>query len=289
MFKETRLNMYSDKISNTVKLLVFSDIHFSGNHDIKRMERLYEKIKTYDIDYICIPGDIIDSPDINCDYMLKWFTKVANISPVIISLGNHDIRIKKNRYHSYFNDEFWNEINKIENVYLLNNNCKSFKDIYFFGFTQSFNYYYEHRNENKNLMKKELKDYGVCERIPNKLSVLLMHSPICISDKKIQEELNKYDLILCGHMHNGVVPPLLDEIFNNNIGLVGPNKKLFPKNARGIMVNKNVTVISSGITKISKSAGKALKWLNIFFPIGINYIEISKENVEMKKSTKYYK
>ena len=35
-------------------------------------------------------------------------------------------------------------------------------------------------------MKKELKEYGVCERLPNKLNVLLMHSPICISDKKIE-------------------------------------------------------------------------------------------------------
>ena len=90
-------------------------------------------------------------------------------------------------------------------------------------------------------------------------------------------------------MHNGVVPPILDELFDNNRGLIAPNKRIFPKNARGIIKNDNITVISSGVTKISNSAGKALKWLNIFFPIGINYIEISKEKKDYKKSVKYYK
>ena len=90
-------------------------------------------------------------------------------------------------------------------------------------------------------------------------------------------------------MHNGVVPPILDELFDNNRGIVSPNKKIFPKNARGIIKDNNITVISSGVTKISNSAGRALKWLDIFFPIGINYIEISKEKVEFKKSVKYYR
>ena len=90
-------------------------------------------------------------------------------------------------------------------------------------------------------------------------------------------------------MHNGVVPPILDELFDNNIGLVAPNKKIFPKNARGIIKGKNIKVISSGITKISNIEGKLLRWLNMFFPMGINYIEISNKNIEYEKSIKYYK
>ena len=71
MFKETKILMHSDKISKTTKLIVFSDIHFSGNHDIKKLEKLIEKVKTYEVDYICIPGDIVDEPSINCDYLVK--------------------------------------------------------------------------------------------------------------------------------------------------------------------------------------------------------------------------
>lgn len=289
MFKETKILMHSDKISKTTKLLIFSDIHFSGNHDIKKLEKLIEKVKTYEVDYICIPGDIVDEPSINCDYLVKFFTKLGSICPVILSLGNHDIRVKYKECKSYYDNVFWDKINDLENVYLLNNNCKSFKDVYFYGFTQSFNYYYEYMNENKELMKKEMKEYGVCDRLPNKLNVLLMHSPICISDKKINKDLSKYDIVLSGHMHNGVVPPILDEIFDNNRGIIAPNKRIFPKNARGIIKKDNITIISSGVTKISNSAGKMLKWLDIFFPIGINYIEISKEKKDFKKSVKYFK
>lgn len=287
MIKETKLTMHGNV--DNLKLLVFSDIHYSGDADIKKLESLYEKIKEYEMDYICIPGDIVDSPDIKCDYLIKWLSKLGRICPVILSLGNHDIRIKKRKYKNFYDNIFWEKVSEIDNVFLLNNNCKSYKDVYFYGFNQSFNYYYEYMNENNNLMKKEIEEYGVVDRLPNKFRVLLMHSPICLADKEIKEKLNNYDLILSGHMHNGVVPPILDEIFDNNIGIVAPNKRLFPKIARGIITNDNVVVISSGITKISKSAGNLLKWLNIFFPMGINYIEISKKYEGYKKSVKYYK
>lgn len=289
MFKETKICMYSNKISKDVKLLVFSDIHFSGNNDIKKLEKLLKRVKNYDIDYICIPGDIIDVPNINCDYIINFFTKLGSISPVILSLGNHDIRIKCQEYKSYYDNEFWNKINNIDNVYLLNNEKKFFENIYFYGFTQSFNYYYKYKNENSKLMKDEIIKNRVCENIPNKLSVLLMHSPVCSGDDEIKSEINKYDIVLSGHMHNGIVPPILDEIFDNNIGLIAPNKKIFPKNARGIIKDENLKVISSGVTKLSKSAGKIFNKFNFLFPIGINYIEISSKNVPFKKSIKYYK
>ena len=100
MIKETKINIYSEKISKDVKLMVFSDIHFSSNKDIKKLEKLYDRVKTYDIDYICIPGDLIDIPNIKYDYLIKWLTKLASICPVVLSLGNHDIRIKRKEYCS---------------------------------------------------------------------------------------------------------------------------------------------------------------------------------------------
>ena len=116
-----------------------------------------------------------------------------------------------------------------------------------------------------------------------------MHSPILIGERSIKKELSKYDIVLSGHMHNGVVPPIIDELFDNNRGIIAPNKRIFPKNARGVIKDNNIIVISSGVTKISSSAGKALKWLDIFFPIGINYIEISKAKIDFKKIVKYYR
>lgn len=289
MFRETNIKVHSNKIKKDINLLVFSDIHFSSNKDINKLEKLLKRIEKYKIDYICIPGDTLDVPNINYDYLIKFFTKLSKISTVLISLGNHDIRIKITEYREYYYNEFWDKINKIDNLYLLNNNSKNFKDVYFYGFTQSFNYYYEYKNENPTIMKKEIKENGVCNNLPNKLNILLMHSPICLYDKEIKKELDKYDIILSGHMHNGVIPPIIDDLFDNNIGLVAPNKRVFPKYSRGIIKDKNLLIISGGVTKLSRSTGKIFNLFNILFPISIEYIEITNKDIGYEKSVKYYK
>lgn len=289
MFRETNIKVHSNKIKKDINLLVFSDIHFSSNKDINKLEKLLKRIEKYKIDYICIPGDTLDVPNINYDYLIKFFTKLSKISTVLISLGNHDIRIKITEYKKYYYNEFWDKINKIDNLYLLNNNSKNFKDIYFYGFTQSFNYYYEYKNENPIIMKKEIKEYNVCNNLPNKLNILLMHSPICLYDKEIKKELDKYDIILSGHMHNGIIPPIIDDLFDNNIGLVAPNKRVFPKYSRGIIKDKNLLIISGGVTKLSRSTGKIFNLFNILFPISIEYIEITNKDIGYEKSVKYYK
>ena len=125
--------------------------------------------------------------------------------------------------------------------------------------------------------------------LPNKYRVLLMHSPVCIKNNEIKNKLSKYDLILCGHMHNGVILPGLDELLKNNGGLIAPRKGLFPKYARGIIKDKNIVVISGGITKIARCVNIPFRWLNIFFPMSINYITITNDKNKVNETFKYYK
>lgn len=279
MFKETRLVINNEKL-NGKRILVISDIHYSCDKDNKKLEKLLNVIKKYNADYICIPGDIIDNNDIeDKTYIINWLKRLAKEAIVMLSLGNHDLRIKDElgEYSNFVDEKFIDEINNIENLYLLNNNSKTYKDIYFYGYTQSFDYYYKDKNEDPVIMDKELDEYLVCKNIPNKFRALLMHSPVCMNFSNIKDKLNCYDLILCGHMHNGVVPPILDDIFKGNRGIIAPNKKLFPKNARGVVKDKNLLVISSGVTKIPRGANRVLRLFNIFFPIGINVIDFSNE------------
>ena len=277
MYKETKLIINNDKLKGK-KIVVISDIHYVNNKDIKKLEKLLKVLNKYNADYICIPGDIIDNNDtIDKNYIISWLERLSKNNTVIMSLGNHDLRIDDEiaKYKYYVDDNFINKLSNIDNLYLLNNSSKSYKDIYFYGYTESFDYYYKNNDEDKNIMNKELDKYKVCNDLPNKYRVLLMHSPLCLKYKDIKEKLNCYDLILCGHMHNGVMPPILDDIFRGNRGIVSPNKRLFPKFARGIIKNNNTVVISSGITKMARNLIFPLRILNIFFPIGINVIEFS--------------
>ena len=111
-------------------------------------------------------------------------------------------------------------------------------DIYFYGFTQSFDYYYKNKCESLDLLLNEIDNNNV-NRTYGKYKVLLMHSPIFIDNKIVREKLSSYDLILSGHMHNGCIPPIIDELFKNDRGIIAPNKKIFPKNARGISIVGN--------------------------------------------------
>ena len=99
-------------------------------------------------------------------------------------------------------------------------------------------------------------------------NILLCHSPIDVLKKDVlnnSKEIRKTNLILSGHMHNGMVPKFLDH--KGNIGFIGPNKIFLPKTARGI-VTKYIDyheinlIISGGITKISSENSKFLHKFN---------------------------
>lgn len=283
MFKETKTIIHTNKINEDIKLLIFSDVHYISIKDKKRLEKLYDKIKKYDIDYICIIGDLIDKNEIkDKKYFIGWITKLSEIKPLIISLGNHDLKIKKSK-----SNNLWNIIKNIKNVYLLDNRGLKLNELYFYGFTQSSKYYSKNKKEDYKIMLEEINKYKILNIPKNCFNILLMHSPICLKENKVENKLKKYDLILCGHMHNGIVPPIFDELIKNNIGLVAPNKSLFPKNARGIIKKDNIIIISSGINKLSRSVNFFIRIFNFIFPLGINYVILS-NNKEYKTSIKYY-
>ena len=289
MFKETKTIIHSNKINKNIRLLVMSDIHYFNIRDNKKLNKIVNAAKKYKLDYICIPGDLIDSPkSTDKEYFIDFIKNLSKIATVILSLGNHDIRDKDEKYFNYYDKDFYDKLNLLDNVYFLNNTSKTFKDIYFYGFTQSFDYYYLNRYEDANLMVKEIKDNNISKVNDNKFNVLLMHSPYHIGNDIVKDYLNKYDLVLSGHMHNGGIPPIFDDIFKGNRGIIAPKNSFFPKNARGVKRENNVVVISSGVTKLSNSAPIPFRWLNILFPIGINIIEITNSKTDVKDTSRYF-
>ena len=270
----------SNKVKNKIKVVLLSDIHFSKYFIIDNLELIRNSVKKLEPDYICIAGDIIDEISVIYDTKLiniltNFLTDLAKISKVFISLGNHDIR--DNQDFLYFKDL------KIDNLYVLNNSYYIDKKVVINGYNMPRDYYYNSpQGEDAKAMYQDLLKNKDKLYFSDKLfNISLIHSPINLLDKDVSNYLKKCDLILCGHMHNGLVFKWLDKLIKNNYGLVSPSKGFFPNMARG---NKKVgdsnIIISGGITKLSNSSGKILRVLNRIYPISINYIEVVENSNE---------
>lgn len=286
MIDIVRNKINSNKVKEKIKVVLLSDIHFSKYFIIDNLELIKNSIMKLEPDYICISGDIIDEVSIVSDTRLintltNFLTDLANISKTFVSLGNHDIRDNKDLL--YFKDL------KINNLYLLNNSYYIDKNVVINGYNMPIEYYYSKVNgEDAKIMYQDLLKNKDKLYFSNKLfNISLIHSPICLLDKDVSNYFSKCDLILCGHMHNGLVFSWLDKLVKNNYGLVSPSKGLFPDMARGYkkIGNTNI-IISGGVTKLSNSSGKILRTLNRIYPISINYIEIFNMKNENCKDTK---
>lgn len=280
MIDIVRNAIVSNKVKNKIKIVLLSDIHFSKYFIIDNLELIRNSVKKLEPDYICIAGDIIDEISVIYDTKLiniltNFLTDLAKISKVFISLGNHDIR--DNQDLLYFKDL------KIDNLCVLNNSYYIDKKVVINGYNMPRDYYYNSpQGEDAKAMYQDLLKNKDKLYFSDKLfNISLIHSPINLLDKDVSNYLKKCDLILCGHMHNGLVFKWLDKLIKNNYGLVSPSKGFFPNMARGYKkVGDSNIIISGGITKLSNSSGKILRVLNRIYPISINYIEVMENSNE---------
>ena len=271
--------IYNENVSKEIKIIHISDIHFSIKTKLTELDKLSNYIKEINPDYIMITGDIIDESSITKDDKINelfiFLNDLAKISKVLICLGNHDV------YHS--NDFiFFDKVNKINNIEVLNNRSYLDKYIHVLGITLPNEYYSNSKNESSDIFidfldkNKELIDHNT-KNIPN---ILLVHSPIKLTDNKVLKRLKKYDLILCGHTHNGMVPKGLSFLFPKNMGIISPHKVIFPEIAKGKIIkkidNKEITIIINGaITKLSNRSG--INNLNFIYNKDINEIILTKK------------
>lgn len=251
---------YNIKGNINKNIILISDIHYYGKENISHLNKVLSKIEK--ADYICISGDLLDRGYINDEEeIINWLKKLTKISPVMYSLGNHEF-YQDNDYK--LNEDLIIKIRSIDNLYLLDNKNIIIDDINFIGIVLEKDYY--------NLEYKKL-DLNNINTEENKYNILLCHSPLVINEEDLKYK--NIDLILCGHMHGGIVPKIFRSIFKNR-GLVSPKLKLFPKNAYGNIhfYNTNL-IVSSGITILSHTNG--FMYLNRFFHSEIVNIKIKKD------------
>ena len=236
------INVEKINFKGNHKICVISDIHH-----IKRLTKeFYESIVRIVIkeklNYILIPGDIIDDPKLLLKELamvkqLKFFIKnLSEICPVIISKGNHEIR------HLNINIGLLYKELKFDNVYILDNKQIQIEDFNFLGFCPS-----NMGKERKKLIKKEnfIKEYNACnfKILPDKINILLCHDPLIVA--QVYQSLRGFSRLnycISGHMHNGLVPKCLESFFKSH-GFFGPHYTFFPKYCRGIHYLGNTKLV----------------------------------------------
>ncbi len=313
-FYHTSYKFYGPKYKEGLKFFLISDIHFTPDISADVLDAVLSRANKLHPDYILISGDTVNCLDdvknqSNLKRLIAWFSRLGQIAPVLISLGNHDYyRKKPNHTKKLFSHEReWDpeypteliaSLNGLENVHVLENSAYEDKHAYIFGFTQSPEYFQFNRDENhgssllhpghedKNIMLYDLHqlDHKLIRNLPKKKAkIAIIHSPIYLEDPEIQEYLSEFDFFVSGHMHNGVVPPVISDFMRNDRGILAPGKGLFPHHARSRITKNGQKSIILGAVSTIPSCNKPFIALNKAFPVYTASLEFSHHELLERK------
>lgn len=252
IFLKTRIKIQHNEImTNLIKnlnILIISDIHIDMfQNNIEYLDNLLYIISNLKIDYILIPGDLIQSNKViisNVNTLIKEFGKLA---PTIISIGNHELQASAKGLDL----KWFLNLEKYNNVYPLKNTSILLNDIQFTGFSPSLNVYLPKTKNKDELFLQEFDKSNITIDSKSKFNIMLSHNPNYINKKVLDnnEILNSFNLFVSGHNHNGCTPLFLENILKY-YGIFGPYFTLFPSKSRGIIdVNNAKLFISKGFRK----------------------------------------
>jgi len=312
-FYYSHYRFYNEHLSKSLKFFLISDIHFSHKVSAKKLRAITEQARQQQPRYILISGDLIDelgaiAKPAGIKRLTSWLAQLGKIAPTLIGLGNHDfyrknpahnsILSKKRHWYAEKNQAYIDAINAIDNVQVLNNEAFEDKDVYIFGFTQSPEYYQFDRDETRgstllhpggedaDIMISDLDalDPKLITKLPkNKIKIAIIHSPVFLSDSEISSRLAEFDFFICGHMHNGVVPPIINDLWRSDRGIIAPGKKLFPHGSRASIRNPDDKLILLGAVSTMQASSKPLTFLNGIFPVHVATLELSSRKTLARK------
>lgn len=240
-----RLTIYSDKIKKSKKILIYSDLHL-GFKDHSNIQEVFTipDLSPDLYDYILIPGDIVhtgkclENPNIK-ECIIQKLAKLTGSTPTYISLGNHDQyeRCGFENWSAYCKDAAISTFNSLPNMKILDINRKiTTEDLEFSGINNSVYYYLENHESSEFFIQEYSLRKNKMSFSKNNFSILLTHDPKSIyhiSTEKGECLVPNTDLVISGHMHNGLTPNFLQGTLKG-YGFLSPDYTLFPDIAYGI-------------------------------------------------------
>ena len=252
----TEVTVENDKVTNLVRYVYIADLH--ENVFGKDNQQLYDQLKQLDPDFILIGGDIINWTSDNDDYAVEVIGKLARISDVYYSIGNHEIEYLHIRREIYFNGSDRNDssltlLKENENGFIRRIEKagatvlqKNWADIDVNGTKVRIGAAYEGmfsldpENPRKTMLA-DMYDFLTGFQDTDSLTLYMTHRPYSFLNGN-GSDLWDIDVVMCGHEHAGqVVLPILGGLYSRERGI-------FPDYTHGIFnFDKTTLIVSSGL------------------------------------------
>ena len=222
---------------NGFKILQLSDFHSEGYRDTT--EKLIDKVKNINPDIIVMTGDMVSWDMEDIEEVKILIKSLAEVYPIYYIDGNHEHLAEKLIPGEYlYFMEFLRELGviTIKNDYV--EIYKGNESINLYGVNIPLDWP-SGVYVNKLQLERDYVEKTLPEADADKFNILLAHNPIFI------KQYSKWgaDLVLAGHMHGGIV-----RIPFTNIGLLSPEREIFPRYAAGkFKVNGSTMIVNRGI------------------------------------------
>jgi len=273
---ETNYSFYKTGCKNVLNFVLLSDLHFSSCLKNEVLEKIIDYTEQKQPSYILFLGDLVHClSEIDNEAQRKrlasFMERLSDIAPIIAIFGNHDFyRYDENKHHGWHISSpniIVDIIKDNPRITFLRNESYEDDNIYVYGFAPDSEYYsydsahnhqkttiFNPQKEDKNIFihnLKQIPDKKIHGLKKHKINLFLCHSPVYLGDKHVLPFLSDFDATISGHMHNGVVPPALNDIWQSDRGIIAPGNTILPRRARnGALSYKDPNIILGAIQSI---------------------------------------
>ncbi len=215
------------------RMMVASDVHYQPSVSRSLFTQLVQYARETQPDFILMPGDQIETINFidnteNKEFFERIIRELSEIAILIIIPGNHEIKDLNFKKNIEKDDtkaiKYFESLNRIKNVYFLNNEQTKINGVTFLGFSPRIGSY--KKINDKKTEEEVVEDYikSGLRMAEEGYNVLLTHSSMQLLQKGVYYSISDFnqltDLVVAGHFHDAYLPKFLDKpLGKTNAGL----------------------------------------------------------------------